>query len=88
MVPVNIGPAVDIVGECLARPISSLRNGIYVLLLDIGFYEAIDDGIIVRTLYEQYRTVIAGPQNCRSGQVIRFGTMGDVGRETTLTDIQ
>jgi aspartate aminotransferase-like enzyme len=42
---------------------------------------------IVRRLYEQYGTVIAGSRNKLSGRVIRIGTMGCISDEDIRTDL-
>jgi aspartate aminotransferase-like enzyme len=44
-------------------------------------------GDIVRQLYEQHGTVIAGSRNKLSGRVIRIGTMGCVSDEHIRTDL-
>jgi aspartate aminotransferase-like enzyme len=44
-------------------------------------------GTIVRRLYGDHRTVIAGARNRLSGRVIRFGTMGAFSAATILTDL-
>lgn len=47
----------------------------------------VEGGAIVRTLYRNYRTVIAGSRNRLDGRVIRIGTMGQVSEEDILTDL-
>ena len=42
---------------------------------------------IVRALYDQYRTVVAGARNKLSGKVVRLGTMGAFDVGTILTDV-
>lgn len=49
--------------------------------------DGLEGGAIVRRLYEDHRTVIAGARNRLSGRVIRFGTMGSFGAGTILTDL-
>jgi aspartate aminotransferase-like enzyme len=49
--------------------------------------EGLDGAKIVRTLYENHRTVIAGSRNRLSGRVIRIGTMGALNEGSILTDL-
>jgi aspartate aminotransferase-like enzyme len=49
--------------------------------------ETLNDGDIVKRLYEKHRTVIAGSRNKLSGKVIRIGTMGYLQEEDILTDL-
>lgn len=49
--------------------------------------EGLDGGMIVRRLYHDHRTVIAGARNRLSGRVIRIGTMGSFDAGTILTDL-
>ena len=49
--------------------------------------DGLEGGAIVRQLYQDHRTVIAGARNCLSGRVIRFGTMGALNAGTILTDL-
>lgn len=49
--------------------------------------EGISGGDVVRGLYDDYRTVVAGARNRLSGRVVRIGVMGDVDHETILTDL-
>ena len=48
---------------------------------------ALDGAKIVRALYEDHGTIIAGSRNRLSGRVIRIGTMGAVSAGTILTDL-
>jgi aspartate aminotransferase-like enzyme len=50
--------------------------------------EGFDGGRIVRHMYAQYRTVIAGQRTKLSGKVIRFGTMGAINADDVLTDLE
>ncbi|MVT64592.1 aminotransferase class V-fold PLP-dependent enzyme [Bradyrhizobium pachyrhizi] len=49
--------------------------------------DGLEGGAIVRQLYQDHRTVIAGARNRLSGRVIRFGTMGALSTATILTDL-
>jgi aspartate aminotransferase-like enzyme len=49
--------------------------------------EGLDGGKIVRALYEDHGSVIAGSRNRLSGRVIRIGTMGSLNEGTILTDL-
>ena len=49
--------------------------------------EGIDGGDIVRRLYHEHHTVIAGSRNKLNGQVIRIGTMGDFDLSDVLLDL-
>ncbi|HEX7003669.1 MAG TPA: alanine--glyoxylate aminotransferase family protein [Trueperaceae bacterium] len=49
--------------------------------------EGLDGGEIVKTLYRNYRTVIAGSRNRLAGRVIRIGTMGSVSEADILADL-
>ncbi|MDI3559097.1 alanine--glyoxylate aminotransferase family protein [Bradyrhizobium sp. Arg816] len=49
--------------------------------------DGLEGGAIVRQLYQDHRTVIAGARNRLSGRVIRFGTMGALSAGTILTDL-
>jgi aspartate aminotransferase-like enzyme len=49
--------------------------------------DALDGGAIVRALYEDHGTVIAGSRNRLAGRVIRIGTMGALTDGTILTDL-
>jgi aspartate aminotransferase-like enzyme len=48
----------------------------------------LDGGAIVRHMYSRYHSVIAGQRTKLSGRVIRFGTIGCIGPEDILTDLQ
>jgi aspartate aminotransferase-like enzyme len=47
----------------------------------------LEGGEIVRALYRDHGTVIAGSRNRLSGRVIRIGTMGAISTGTILTDL-
>jgi aspartate aminotransferase-like enzyme len=49
--------------------------------------EGINGGDIVRRLYQEHHTVIAGSRNKLNGLVIRVGTMGDFDLSDVLTDL-
>jgi aspartate aminotransferase-like enzyme len=49
--------------------------------------DGLEGGTIVRRLYQDHRTVIAGSRNRLSGRVIRVGTMGALNAGTILTDL-
>lgn len=49
--------------------------------------DGLEGGTIVRRLYADHRTVIAGARNRLSGKVIRLGTMGAFSAATILTDL-
>lgn len=49
--------------------------------------ESLDGGKIVRALYQDYGSVIAGSRNRLAGRVIRIGTMGALNEGTILTDL-
>jgi aspartate aminotransferase-like enzyme len=49
--------------------------------------EGLDGAKIVRALYEDHGTVIAGSRNRLAGRVIRIGTMGSLNFGTILTDL-
>ena len=49
--------------------------------------DGLDGAKIVRALYEDHGTVIAGSRNRLSGRVIRVGTMGALNIGTILTDL-
>ena len=48
----------------------------------------LDGNTVVKHMYEQYNTVIAGARNWLSGKVIRFGTMGTISEEDILMDLE
>jgi aspartate aminotransferase-like enzyme len=50
--------------------------------------EGLDGAAIVRHMHSRYRTVIAGQRTKLSGRVIRIGTMGAIGPDDILTDLQ
>jgi aspartate aminotransferase-like enzyme len=50
--------------------------------------DGMDGGVIVRDMYSRFHTVIAGQRTKLSGRVIRFGTMGAIGVDDVLTDLQ
>jgi aspartate aminotransferase-like enzyme len=50
--------------------------------------DGVDGATIVRQMYSRYHTVIAGQRTKLSGRVIRFGTMGSIGPDDILTDLQ
>lgn len=58
---------------------SAYSNTVVVLKVP----EQLDGAVIVRRLYEGFRTVIAGARNKLAGKVIRIGTMGHV-QETDI----
>jgi len=49
--------------------------------------EPLIGGAIVKHMYENYNTVIAGARNKLSGKVIRIGTMGQISEADILTDL-
>src|SRR2546423_694449 len=49
--------------------------------------EGLDGSAIVRHMYANYRTVIAGQRTKLRNRVIRIGTMGFVGPEDILADL-
>jgi len=49
--------------------------------------DGLEGGTIVRRLYQDHHTVIAGARNRLSGKVIRLGTMGAFSASTILTDL-
>jgi aspartate aminotransferase-like enzyme len=49
--------------------------------------EPLTGGEIVKHMYENYNTVIAGARNKLSGKVIRSGTMGQISEADILTDL-
>jgi alanine-glyoxylate transaminase/serine-glyoxylate transaminase/serine-pyruvate transaminase len=49
--------------------------------------EGLDGSAIVRHMYANYRTVIAGQRTKLRNRVIRIGTMGSVGPQDVLTDL-
>jgi aspartate aminotransferase-like enzyme len=75
---------------CVALGLPMLPPGqaqsptVVVALVPEGF----DSGRIVRHMYAQYRTVIAGQRTKLSGRVIRFGTMGAINADDVLTDLE
>jgi aspartate aminotransferase-like enzyme len=75
---------------CVALGLPMLPPGqaqsptVVVALVPEGF----DSGRIVRHMYAQYRTVIAGQRTKLSGRVIRFGTMGAISADDVLTDLE
>jgi aspartate aminotransferase-like enzyme len=50
--------------------------------------EGLDGAVIVRHMYTNFRTVIAGQRTKLSGRVIRFGTMGCIQPDDILTDLR
>jgi len=50
-------------------------------------FSVLDGGAIVKVLYEDHGTVIAGSRNRLAGRVIRIGTMGAPTDGTILTDV-
>jgi aspartate aminotransferase-like enzyme len=50
--------------------------------------DGVDGGAIVREMYSRFHTVIAGQRTKLSGRVIRFGTMGAIGPDAILTDLE
>ncbi len=50
--------------------------------------EGLEGGAIVRHMYSRFHTVIAGQRTKLQGRVIRFGTMGAIGPDDILTDLQ
>jgi aspartate aminotransferase-like enzyme len=50
--------------------------------------EGLDGSAIVRHMYSRYHTVIAGQRTKLQNRVIRFGTMGCIGPDDILTDLQ
>jgi aspartate aminotransferase-like enzyme len=49
--------------------------------------DELDGGAIVRAMYQDHGTVIAGSRNRLQGRVIRIGTMGAISDGTILTDL-
>ncbi len=50
--------------------------------------ESLEGSAIVRHMYTRYHTVIAGQRTKLQNRVIRFGTMGCIGPNDILTDLQ
>jgi aspartate aminotransferase-like enzyme len=50
--------------------------------------DGFDGGVIVRQMYSRFHTVIAGQRTKLQGRVIRFGTMGAIGPDDILTDLE
>jgi aspartate aminotransferase-like enzyme len=50
--------------------------------------DGVDGGTIVREMYSRFHAVIAGQRTKLSGRVIRFGTMGAIGPDAILTDLE
>ena len=61
-----------------------LSNTVTVFSLTSG----LDGSDIVKHMYKEYNTVIAGARNQLSGKVIRIGTMGQLSQQEILTDLQ
>ncbi|XUJ34794.1 hypothetical protein ACQ5SK_02000 [Bradyrhizobium japonicum] len=74
------GAALELADFCRDEPRS---NTVVVFKVPDG----LEGGAIVRQLYQDHRTVIAGARNRLSGRVIRFGTMGALSAGTILTDL-
>ena len=53
-----------------------------------GVPDGLEGGAIVKSLYDEFRTVIAGARKRLAGKVVRFGVMGNINFETVLTDLQ
>ncbi|HXD44429.1 MAG TPA: alanine--glyoxylate aminotransferase family protein [Pseudolabrys sp.] len=49
--------------------------------------EGLEGSAIVRHMYAQYHTVIAGQRTKLANRVIRFGTMGAIGADDIMTDL-
>ncbi|NKB60445.1 MAG: aminotransferase class V-fold PLP-dependent enzyme [Alphaproteobacteria bacterium] len=83
----RLAAALQAGGAALGLPVftkSPIRsNTVTVLQLPEGK----DAGSIVRHLYENYGTVIAGARNKLDGTVIRFGTMGYVDDADIILDL-
>lgn len=62
---------------------SALSNSVTALEIP----NHLDGGTIVRHMYANYGTVIAGSRNRLSGRVIRIGTMGHITEGDILTDL-
>lgn len=62
---------------------AAVSNSVTALAVPVD----LEGGEIVRTLYQNYRTVIAGSRNRLSGRVVRIGTMGDVSEGDILSDL-
>jgi aspartate aminotransferase-like enzyme len=50
--------------------------------------EGLEGSAIVRHMYARYHTVIAGQRTKLADRVIRFGTMGSIGMQDVLTDLE
>ncbi|WP_338821619.1 alanine--glyoxylate aminotransferase family protein [Bradyrhizobium septentrionale] len=74
------GAALGLADFCREEPRSST-----VVVFKVP--DGLEGGAIVRQLYQDHRTVIAGARNRLSGRVIRFGTMGALSAGTILTDL-
>ncbi|QPF85426.1 alanine--glyoxylate aminotransferase family protein [Bradyrhizobium genosp. L] len=74
------GAALGLADFCAEGPRS---NTVVVFQVPKG----LEGSTIVRRLYQDHRTVIAGARNRLSGRVIRFGTMGTFDAGTILTDL-
>ncbi len=83
----RLAAALQAGGTALGLPVftrSPIRsNTVTVLQMPDGH----DSGTIVRHLYEQYGTVIAGARNKLQGTVVRFGTMGYIDEADILLDL-
>jgi aspartate aminotransferase-like enzyme len=62
-------------------------NALSSTVVALNVPENLNGSDIVRCMYEQHGTVIAGSRNKLSGRVIRIGTMGDVHAADVFTDL-
>jgi aspartate aminotransferase-like enzyme len=90
----RLGAAMRAGGAALGLPVftkaARLSNSAAGLSNTVSVFtvpEGLDGGAIVRHLYKEHQTVIAGARNRLSGRVIRFGTMGHVSEADILADL-
>jgi aspartate aminotransferase-like enzyme len=74
-------------GEALGLSIYGRQDARSPTVVVFGMPEGLEGGPVVKRLYEDYGTVIAGARNRLSGKVIRFGVMGHVTEGTIVTDV-
>lgn len=74
-------------GEALGLPAFARARALSPTVCVLAMPEGLDGSAVVRHLYREYGTVIAGSRSKLQGKVIRIGTMGTISEADILTDL-
>jgi aspartate aminotransferase-like enzyme len=75
-------------GKALGLPAFATAPALSPTVCVLAMPEGLDGSAVVRHLYREYGTVIAGSRGKLEGKVIRIGTMGRISEADILTDLE